>query len=88
MGERIMNDFAAVIQALFQRKTGPSAFTIFDSVKQFEKEPPHASGTSSKKDVLPRMNAAFFIKLMGPEHPNYENAKDFFERHRLHSSSV
>lgn len=68
-----MKDFACVIQALFQEKTGQDALTIYDSVQAFEQD------AADDSAVLRKMNAAFFILLMGTDGPSYESASGFLD---------
>lgn len=66
-----MSEFQSVIQALFQDKTGPLPFTVLNAIYEFQTTPEDNSGTAR------RINAAFFILLMGSNHPLYENAERF-----------
>ncbi|MBW1894543.1 MAG: hypothetical protein JRI91_12735 [Deltaproteobacteria bacterium] len=77
-----MNNFESVIQALFQKKTKSAAFTIFDSIQQFEKEPTYdlTGDQMGEYDTICKLNASFFIKLMGPDHPDYEKAEGFLNK--------
>jgi len=70
-----MNDFSSVIQALFQGKADSTSFTIFDAVHEFEKDSP--KGPIDEYGIAQKLNAAFFILLMGSDHPCYEAAESF-----------
>lgn len=66
-----MNEFQSVLQVLFQDKTGHIPFTVFNAVNDFQTNPEDDAGTARK------INAAFFILLMGDNHPLYDKAEHF-----------